>query len=244
MSARLDHFAEQINQKDQVIAENSIKLQSLACLLDQFKTNTEAQLLLIDDQLKVLHDVPNVETNPQHPSVPVVTLGLEQEKVVEGLCGKVKGQEQLIQTEGLMEMLVGLREKMDSSLSTAVGLREMVVGLQEKMDSSLITAVTSQSNTSGPVFVGRINLGREHDVVRKGIEWLEKLIFQLISTEIPINYVDIALIRKCNTIDLPALQSASKTCEKYQLKYSSLSDIDNSYCDQISNLLDRAESWL
>ena len=40
VSVRLNHFAEQINQQDQIIAENSIKIQSLACSLDQFKVNT------------------------------------------------------------------------------------------------------------------------------------------------------------------------------------------------------------
>ena len=40
VSARLDHFAERINQQDQIIAENSKKIQSLACSLDQFKVNT------------------------------------------------------------------------------------------------------------------------------------------------------------------------------------------------------------
>ena len=49
----------------------------------------------------------------------------------------------------------------------------------------------------------------------------EKLILQLISTRIPSDYVDIALIWKCITIHLPALQSASKTCEKSLLKYLS-----------------------
>ena len=72
---------------------------------------------------------------------------------------------------------------------------------------------------------------------------MEKLILQLISTRIPSDYVDIALIRKCNTIDLPALQSASKTCEKSLLKYLSFPGVDNSYCDRISSLLDSAESW-
>ena len=80
----------------------------------------------------------------------------------------------------------------------------MVVGLSEKVDSSISTAITSQSNTSGPV------------------------ILQLISTKIPSDYVDIALIRKCNTIDIPALQSALKTCEKSLLKYFSFLDVDNS----------------
>ena len=65
----------------------------------------------------------------------------------------------------------------------------------------------------------------------------------MISTKIPSDYVDIALIRKCNTIDLPALQSASKTCEKSLLKYLSFLGLDNSYCDCISSLLDSSKSW-
>ena len=48
------------------------------------------------------------------------------------------------------------------------GLREMVVGLNEKVDSSLGTAISSHSNTSGLVSIGWINLVREHDVLPKG----------------------------------------------------------------------------
>ena len=103
----------------------------------------------------------------------------------------------------------GLEQTILTERNAVKGLREMVVGLNEKVDSSLGTALTSPSNTSGPVSGGRINLVRQRDVVRKGIECLEILILQLISTRIPSDYVDIALIRKCNTIDLPALQSAS-----------------------------------
>ena len=81
------------------------------------------------------------------------------------------------------------------------------------------------------VSVGQVNEIRERDIVRKGIERSEKLILQIIGTRIPTDYVDIALIRKCNTIDLPALQSASKAFEKSLLKYLSFSDVDNAYCD-------------
>ena len=80
-------------------------------------------------------------------------------------------------------------------------------------------------------------------MIRKGIERSEKLIVQLISTRIPTDYIDISLIRKCNTVDLPALQSATKTCEKSLLKYLSFPSADNSYCDRISALLDQAEAW-
>ena len=48
-------------------------------------------------------------------------------------------------------------------------LQEMVVGLHEKVDSSLGTEISSHSNTKGPVSVGNVNLVRERDVVRKGI---------------------------------------------------------------------------
>ena len=76
-------------------------------------------------------------------------------------------------------------------------------------------------------------------MVRKEIERSEKLILQLISTKIPSDYTDIALIRKCNTIDFPALQSASRNlCQSL-----SFPGVGNSYCDWISSLLDSAESW-
>ena len=165
----------------------------------------ERQLSSLEDQVKVLSDTSGVERSLVHPSLPVKVPGGEQEEVIEGLRGKVKGLEQTILTER----------------NAVEGLREMVVGLNEKVDSSLGTALSSHSNTCGPVSEGRINLVRERDVVRKGIERSEKLILQLISTKITSDYVDIALIRKCNTFDLPALQSASKMCEKSLLKYLS-----------------------
>ena len=64
----------------------------------------------------------------------------------------------------------------------------------EKIDSSMGTTLASSSNTSGSVPVGQVNLSWERGVVRKGIEQSENLITQLISTEIPIDYIDIALI--------------------------------------------------
>ena len=66
------------------------------------------------------------------------------------------------------------------------GLCEMVVGLSKQLDSSLGTALTSQPNNSRPVPGNRLNLVRERDVVRKGIERSEKLILQLIAQGSPV----------------------------------------------------------
>ena len=76
------------------------------------------------------------------PSVEVVDA--EQTVVIEGLRGKMKGLEQTIVTER----------------NTVKGLRDMIVGLSEKVDSSLGTALTSQHNTSGPVSGKRLNIFR------------------------------------------------------------------------------------
>ena len=45
--ARLDHFAERLNQKDQIISDNnSVRIQSLASSVDQFQLLSENQFYL------------------------------------------------------------------------------------------------------------------------------------------------------------------------------------------------------
>ena len=68
-------------------------------------------------------------SNIVHPSSPPMSsfevVDAEHTVVIEGLRGKVKGLEQTIVTErnavkGLCDMFVGLSERVDFSLSTAV----------------------------------------------------------------------------------------------------------------------------
>ena len=94
---------------------------------------------------------------PSPPTSSVEVVDTEHTVVIEGLCGKVKGLEQTLVTER----------------NAVKGLRDMVVGLSERIDSSLGTALTSHPNTSRPVPGDRLNLVREGDVVCKGIEHSE-----------------------------------------------------------------------
>ena len=55
---------------------------------------------------------------------------------------------------------------------------------------------------------------REREVLRKGIERMQKQIFQLISVQISQEHLDIALLKKCKTIDIPA------SCQCCHWKYS------------------------
>ena len=94
---------------------------------------SETQFLSLRDQLQALSGSSNLEHLPSPPLSSVEIVDAEQTVVIEGLQGKMKGLEQTIVTER----------------NAVKGLRDMVVGLSEKVDSSLGTALTSQSNTRG-----------------------------------------------------------------------------------------------
>ena len=54
---------------------------------------------------------------------------------------------------------------------------------------------------------------------------------------------DIALINKLMVVDVPSLNSAVGNIQKALQKYVNFSGTDYEYCDIISNLMDRAQSW-
>ena len=101
----------------------------------------------------MLRESSNIVRPPSPPTPSVEVVDAKHTVVIEGLHGKVKGLEQTIVTQR----------------NPVKGLRDMVIGLSERVDSSLSTAVASRSNTRGPVLGDCLNLVREPDVVRKGI---------------------------------------------------------------------------
>ena len=85
------------------------------------------------DQLKVLSESSDIDRRPSLPLQAVGVPDVEQVEVIEGLPGKMKGLEQTILTErnavkGLRDMVVGLSEKVDSSLGTALILAGLSLG--------------------------------------------------------------------------------------------------------------------
>ena len=86
-----------------------------------------------------------------------------------------------------------------------------------------------------------INL--ERDIVRKGIERLEKQISQLIEPTISKDQVDIVLLKRCKTVDVPAVNSAIGNIQKALQKYVGFKGMQSSYCDTIDKLMDKAQSW-
>ena len=100
-------------------------------------------------------------------------------------------------------------------------LRDLVVDLPEKFDSASPQGINS-SNISPRDFSpqavngqvsglrsSQTNLSsREREIVKKGIERLEQQILQLINFFISRDQVNIALLKKCKTVDVPAVNYA------------------------------------
>ena len=54
---------------------------------------------------------------------------------------------------------------------------------------------------------------REQEIMRKGIERLEKEILHYINVHLPKDQINIALVKKCKTTDIPAVKAYRKHTE-------------------------------
>ena len=86
-------------------------------------------------------------------------------------------------------------------------------------------------------------ISREREVFRKGIERMEKQIKQLINVFISREQVDIALLKKCKTVDVPAVNSPIGNIQRSLQKYVGFEGIEPEFCDGIENLMDQAQTW-
>ena len=66
---------------------------------------------------------------------------------------------------------------------------------------------------------------------------------QFINVFIPRDHINIALLKKCKTVDVPAVNSAIGNIQKALQKYVGFSGMDSEYCDGIGDLMDRAQDW-
>ena len=72
---------------------------------------------------------------------------------------------------------------------------------------------------------------------------MEKQILQYINVYISKDQINIALVKKCKTTDIPVVNSAIGYIQKPLQKYVGFSGMDPKYCDRIGELMDRAQAW-
>ena len=68
-------------------------------------------------------------------------------------------------------------------------------------------------------------------------------ILQLIHVFISQDQVNITLLKKCKTVDVPAVNSAIGNVQKAQQKYLGFSGMDSEYFDWLEELMDKAQAW-
>ena len=79
--------------------------------------------------------------------------------------------------------------------------------------------------------------------MRKGIDRLEKQILQYINVYVPKDQINIALVKKCKTADIPAVNFAIGNIQKELQRYVGFSGMDPEYCDRIGELMDDTQAW-
>ena len=72
---------------------------------------------------------------------------------------------------------------------------------------------------------------------------MEKQILQLINVFISRDPVNITLLKKCKTVDVPAVNSVIMNVQKALQKYVGFSGMNSEYCDRIRELMDKAQAW-
>ena len=136
-----------------------------------------------------------------------------------------------------------LRDSLATSRYATEGLRGLVVNLSDQVSSNPpLQSPRDETLILRDEMYLETNK-RECEIVRKGIERTEKQLRQLILNDIYAESVDISLIKKYKTIDVPCVHAAIGSIQKSLQRYVKFSRMDLQYCDEINDLLDEAENW-
>ena len=136
-----------------------------------------------------------------------------------------------------------IRQSLETGRHVTEGLRGLVVNLSDQVSNKSIPQVIQddslmfRDHNSGEI------TQRECEIVRKGIERTEKQLRQLILNDLSTESVDISLVWKYKTVDVPCVHSAIGNIQKALQKYVKFYGMNFNYCDSINELLDNAENW-
>ena len=131
-------------------------------------------------------------------------------------------------TENVRSALIQLQDRVDNQSLNSFEIRDQMV-------YSLGGASQGSPRSNATC--------REREVVRKGIERMQKQISQLISVYISQEQVDIALVKKCKTVDVPAVNAVIGNIQRAQQKYVGFEGMEAEFCDEVENLKNKTQVW-
>ena len=136
-----------------------------------------------------------------------------------------------------------IRDSLSTSHYATEGLRGLVMDLSDQVSNNSLPQLVLDENLMSRDNPDTETGRRECKVVRKGMQHTEKHLRQLILNDIHIEPVDISLIKKYKTVDVPCVHSAIGNIQKSLQRYVKFSGMDSVFCDAINDLLDDAENW-
>ncbi len=108
----------------------------------------------------------------------------------------------------MREELEEIRDSLDSSKHVTEGLRGLVVDLSDQIVNNSMQSVLSESRVQEGESRTFESHARERELVKRSIERARKQLQQIVMADLGMNPVDISLVKKYKTVDVPAVHSA------------------------------------
>ena len=148
---------------------------------------------------------------------------------------------------GLGEIRKDLSEIKERNMAderTVETLRDLVVEVRDQVSRNPLSAnVSRYAHTSTPNPPDPTQSNRECEVIKSSIERSIRLIRQLTETKLTLGS-DVGLIKKCNKEDTGKVNRYVKACGDDLLRYVKYPEADQAFCDEIRNILGRADDWV
>ena len=195
--------------------------------LIRLETTVEQNMLRVQDWF--------VEISTKTPSSEV------PEELINTLREVINNSSPGIVVEGMRTEIEEIRDSLDQNRYTTEGLRTVMADLSDQVVNASMNA--AEPNPTVRLDDDTETNRREREIVRKGIERTEKQLRQIILNDLETTGMDISLIKKFKTVDVPAVHVAVGSMQKSLLNYVKFSGMDPEYCEVIDELLDSAENW-
>jgi len=136
-----------------------------------------------------------------------------------------------------------LRRTVATGQQMTEGLQNIVIDLSDQIRETSVMQ-SYPGDFSVPRMAERDDINsKEREIVRKGIERLERQLRQLTNSEINEEPLDIPLIKKCKTVNVPSVHSAVEHIQKAVQKYIKFPSSDDNYVNYVTDLLDNTANW-
>ena len=164
-------------------------------------------------------------------------------EIVDSLLEVIRDTSPGVIMEGLRTEVEEIRGSVIQTQRSTEGLKSTVADLSVQMldMSQSVHAVDPSSSSRGRDMDESSN--QEREIVRKGIERMEKQLRQVLRFDLSKIGNDISLIKKLKTVDVPTVHTAVSSIQKSLQKYVKFAGMSLDYCTTMDELLDMGENW-